>query len=374
MESAMDPRFSDLLARLYAGIEETPPWQRFLEALARWMDASFATLIITTPGERQPATFLTPGSSPAFESAYRETLFAEDPFSGLPDGIATSYSEFMAAMPDEAFAGYRTAIRDSGFDQVLGLDLRFGTSRRARAGAGAGADGYEARFRVSRHASLAPFTPADRIKLQSLAAHLRIAVRLFERLQFAGAEQAAFHMTVQGMGRALIVLGRDLAIVSTNPLAEQVLAEGEGLMRSGHRLVFAQSEHRCLIEQFVRQAGVQAEAHFRITRPVHGDLVVTVRPLAIDAIHYGTGALALVLSRPASDTVSDPDTIRDLLGLTAAEARLVAALAEGGGLVDAARRLGIAHNTAKAQLQSVFAKTGVNRQAQLVALLASLQA
>ena len=38
----------------------------------------------------------------------------------------------------------------------------------------------------------------------------------------------------------------------------------------------------------------------------------------------------------------------------------------------AARRLGIAHNTAKAQLRAVFAKTGVHRQSQLVALLASM--
>ena len=55
-----------------------------------------------------------------------------------------------------------------------------------------------------------------------------------------------------------------------------------------------------------------------------------------------------------------------------AEARLAAVLGEGLSLVEAARRLGIAHNTAKVQLRSVFAKTGVHRQAQLVALLASI--
>ncbi|OYZ46919.1 MAG: LuxR family transcriptional regulator, partial [Novosphingobium sp. 16-62-11] len=107
MGGAIDPEFSDLLARLYAGVGEDQPWRRFLEALARWMDASFATLIITAPGKRQPATFLTPGSSPEFDAAYTETLFAADPFQGLPDGAVTSYAEFMAELPASAFAEYR---------------------------------------------------------------------------------------------------------------------------------------------------------------------------------------------------------------------------------------------------------------------------
>ena len=61
-----------------------------------------------------------------------------------------------------------------------------------------------------------------------------------------------------------------------------------------------------------------------------------------------------------------------VLGLTMAEARLASVLNRGLSLVDAAKQLGIAHNTAKVQLRSVFAKTGVHRQAQLVALLATL--
>lgn len=372
MDGAIDPRFSDLLARLYAGIEDETPWQRFLEGLARWMDASFATLIITTPGQRQPPTFLTPGSSPMFDSAFRETLFADDPFNGLPDAVVTSYAQFIADFPDDAFASYREAIRASGFDHVLGIDLHLGNPRRGRA-RDAGHH-YHARFRVSRHTSLPDFTPGDRARLQSLAPHLRIAARLFERLQFAGAEQTVFQMTVQGMGRALILLNRDFSIVSINPLAEQLLAQREGLLRSGDELAFADACHQRFIVQLLHQDEPLADTHFRIDRPAHGDLIVTVRPLSLEAIHPGTGALALVLSQPASDTATDLQTIRDLLGLTAAEARLASVLAEGAGLVDSSRRLGIAHNTAKAQLRSIFAKTGVNRQAQLVALLASLQA
>ena len=368
MGGAIDPEFSDLLARLYAGVGEDQPWRRFLEALARWMDASFATLIITAPGKRQPATFLTPGSSPEFDAAYTKTLFAADPFQGLPDGAVTSYAEFMADLPDNAFAEYRQAMAQSGFDQVLGVDLHFGGGKR-------GAEGrWEARFRVSRHNSLPDFTREERARLQTLAAHLRIAVGLFEKLQFAGAEHGMFHATAQGLGLALVVLDRNRRIVSSNALGETLLAQAEGLRRRGDELAFSDAAHQKLLTDLLAKDMAQGASltRFRVERPGKGDVVITARPLELSAIHAGAGALALFLARPGPEAHTDPQLLRDLLGLTMAEARLAAVLGEGLSLVEAARRLGIAHNTAKVQLRAVFAKTGVRRQAQLVALMGSL--
>jgi DNA-binding CsgD family transcriptional regulator/PAS domain-containing protein len=364
MGGAIDPDFSELLARLYGGIGGDQPWRGFLEALARWMDATFATIIITTGDKRHPATFVTPGGSEEFNAAYASTLFADDPFRGLPDGKVTSYAEFMANLPDSASPQYRATMRDTGFDLVLGVDLRFPGR-------------FEARFRVSRHNSLPDFTRAERLRLQALVPHLRIALELFERLQFAGAEHGVFHSAAQGLGLAVVVLDRGMRIVSSNPLADHVLGAGEGLVRRGDQLAFAAPDHqRTVAALLAGNAAPAAEppplTRFRVPRPVHGDIVVTARPLDVRAIHAGTGAIALFLARPGPEAPTDPQSLRDLLGLTPAEARLAAALAEGSTLVDAARRLGIAHNTAKVQLRSVFAKTGVNRQAQLVALLASL--
>lgn len=374
MGGAIDPQFSDLLARLYAGISEDQPWQRFLEALAKWMDATFATIIITSSdssGDRRlPATFVTPGADAQFNADYAETLFATDPFRGLPDGQVVSYTQFIANLPANEGVEYRARMTERGFDQVLGIDLRF-------------AGQFEARFRVSRHNSLPDFTPAERTRLQTLVPHLRIAVDLFEKLQFAGAEHGVFHSAAQGLGLAVIVLDRAMGIVSSNPLADRILAAGEGLARHGEKLSFSAPQNQRAVVALLDRAREPGAGNpdasdmapltrFRVERPQHGDIVVTARPIDLQAIHAGTGAIALFLSRPGPETAIDTQALRDLLGLTTAEARLVAALAEGGTLVEAAKKLGIAHNTAKVQLRSVFAKTGVNRQAQLMALLASL--
>lgn len=58
-----------------------------------------------------------------------------------------------------------------------------------------------------------------------------------------------------------------------------------------------------------------------------------------------------------------------LHGLTRAEARLASMLAEGISLEEAAATLAVSIGTVRSQLKSVFAKTGVTRQAKLVALL-----
>ncbi|WP_169775802.1 helix-turn-helix transcriptional regulator, partial [Escherichia coli] len=55
-----------------------------------------------------------------------------------------------------------------------------------------------------------------------------------------------------------------------------------------------------------------------------------------------------------------------------AEARLAARLKEGLSLKEAAEELGIAVNTARNQVKSVFEKLGVNRQSDLIRHLTEL--
>jgi DNA-binding CsgD family transcriptional regulator len=54
--------------------------------------------------------------------------------------------------------------------------------------------------------------------------------------------------------------------------------------------------------------------------------------------------------------------------LTRAEAKVAAWLADGGDIASYAKSKGISIGTVRIQLKSVFAKTGVNRQAALVKL------
>jgi DNA-binding CsgD family transcriptional regulator len=61
--------------------------------------------------------------------------------------------------------------------------------------------------------------------------------------------------------------------------------------------------------------------------------------------------------------------LRDEFGLTPTEVRVAMHLGNGGTVASCGEAFGIAESTVRSHLKSVFAKTGVRRQAQLQTLL-----
>lgn len=61
--------------------------------------------------------------------------------------------------------------------------------------------------------------------------------------------------------------------------------------------------------------------------------------------------------------------LRDVHGLSPQESRIVLQLVDGGSVATCAAALEVAESTVRTHLKSVFAKTGVRRQAELRALL-----
>jgi DNA-binding CsgD family transcriptional regulator len=85
----------------------------------------------------------------------------------------------------------------------------------------------------------------------------------------------------------------------------------------------------------------------------------------------GACALLIITDLAAQPSINTTDLAR-VFGLTGAESRLAARLANGSTLNEVAEELGIARETARNQLKAVFAKTGTHRQSELVALLMKL--
>jgi DNA-binding CsgD family transcriptional regulator len=99
-----------------------------------------------------------------------------------------------------------------------------------------------------------------------------------------------------------------------------------------------------------------------------------VLPVDGTARSHFLGARALIvptdLGRKAAPR---PDVLAHAFGLTPAEAKLAAIIARGESPEQAAEQLGIARETARNQLKSVFAKTDTHRQTELVALLSQIK-
>jgi DNA-binding CsgD family transcriptional regulator len=98
------------------------------------------------------------------------------------------------------------------------------------------------------------------------------------------------------------------------------------------------------------------------------------RPKSILAQRFagGNGLSIVLLADLKYRAEPNAVTLQQCFRLTPCEARLAGALATGVRLTEIAQRYGVEVGTIRAQLKSVFLKTGTRRQSELVSLLARL--
>jgi DNA-binding CsgD family transcriptional regulator len=80
-------------------------------------------------------------------------------------------------------------------------------------------------------------------------------------------------------------------------------------------------------------------------------------------------AAAVFVHKAALDSPPPQEVIAKLYKLTPTELRVLLAIVEVGGVPEVADALGIAASTVRTHLTQLFAKTGTNRQADLVKLV-----
>jgi DNA-binding CsgD family transcriptional regulator len=96
-----------------------------------------------------------------------------------------------------------------------------------------------------------------------------------------------------------------------------------------------------------------------------------LRPLPLVAAPDGSRnpSVAIFISDPTLIRKTPAGVLMELFSFTRAEANLALQLASGLTLVEACEHLNISRNTGKSHLSSIFSKTGVARQTQLLQLI-----
>ncbi|MFZ5677656.1 MAG: helix-turn-helix transcriptional regulator [Pseudomonadota bacterium] len=111
--------------------------------------------------------------------------------------------------------------------------------------------------------------------------------------------------------------------------------------------------------------------------PLRGDetrppAIVHVVPLRGRGRDIFSGATSMLYVTALTRKKAPPgELLQALFDLTPAEAQVARAIVEGAGVDQIAQSRSVRPDTVRAELKSVFAKTGINRQADLVAILGS---
>jgi DNA-binding CsgD family transcriptional regulator len=226
---------------------------------------------------------------------------------------------------------------------------------------------------VQRSKSQGPFQKDELAKLSDLSQRLSGAAALARTLGFARVQAALsafeisnfpaimldqFGCVLRLNAAALAVLGRDL-FISQRRLRSARQIETDALDQAIHRLLRIADSTMLPPLTLRREKG----------RPV---LLFLSRPIgiAVEALSPCRG-LILILD-PDRHLQCRAETLVNLFGLSPAESRLAIALLDGWQLEAAAHELKVSYETARTTLKRIFQKTGTERQAELMLLLAKI--
>ncbi len=376
---ALPANYDELIGAVYEGALQSHPWQNALPLLRELFDAQVASLVLRPPSAQDRGVILNcvrpaPGDDAedladpdAWQSAaYQEEFFTLDPFVNLPRDQVVSLADMLSDEELLASDYYRHYLEPVGLYHILGVDT-------------AEPGGMLARLRFSRRQQEAGFDDAQSRLLSSIVPHLRRAIQIYATLNRTTSERDVYAGAVAQLAVASIILDEQARVLSANPVAQALLDQADGLLLKGQHLHIEGRNINRELQQAVSdiiQAQHSGEAcivrALRVPRSAgRSHLGLLVRPVPMSQWSEGQSSpcAAIFISDPDQHESADRQTLGDLFELTPAESNLAILLARGLSLAEASEAQHISQHTARAQLKSIFAKTGVSRQAELVRLI-----
>ncbi|WP_169333724.1 helix-turn-helix transcriptional regulator [Nocardia higoensis] len=359
-------RFSEIVARIERAALHPADWANAMDDLVAAVGADRGALIVGAPNCRTMTACSTGAGE--LRRTYNARFWRIDPIATAlaqaPAGLVTTCEELLEPgylrrhpffsgwlAPHGLGNGMLTVVADG--DRIAWLAL------------------YPDHDRDLDHARAAP-------TIRLLLPHLRHAVTAQSRLVEADSARRRVTEVLERYRHGVLVVTAGGVIGYRNPAASAVLAARDGLAigRRGHLEStdsVAAANLRALIAAATRTTGPRAGGRYLMPRPGgRTPYALLVLPLESACAPEDERAAVVVVVDPERETRGGGETLRQLYGLTGAEARVAAAALRGAGLRAIAEDLAVSVNTARTHLQHVFDKSGTHRQAELVRLLTTV--
>ena len=226
-------------------------------------------------------------------------------------------------------------------------------------------------FSWERRFAEGPFSAETITALDPLRPHLARAAVLSGRLGLEKARAAAEALGLIGLPCA--VLSRSFRMLAANKLFDGLIPDL--VQDRPMRMALTDRRADALFAQSITQLDAGASLSPRSIPLAATDAtpasiihVVPIRGAANDI--FALASAVVVITRVEHPTIVAPEVIQGLFDLTPAEARIARGIASGDTIEELAVKAGVSAGTVRQQLKSVFMKTGVSRQGELVGLLA----
>jgi DNA-binding CsgD family transcriptional regulator/PAS domain-containing protein len=368
-----DPgRLSALIGDIYDAALNPTQWSKVLEETAGFVGGSAALLFWKDLASRSGQAFYQWGIDPIYVQSYFDKYIKFDP--------ATSCQLFarvgdIISMKD--FIAYDELIETLFYNEWMRpqqwVDAANGVlDKSATSGAMVG---------VVRHERDGLVDDEMLQGMRLITPHFRRAVLIGKIIDLKSAEAASLADTFDGVSAGMFLLDATGHIVHANAAGHTMLRKASVLRTEGMRLIANDVQaHQTLTDTFATAGSGDAAVGIKgVAVPLlarDGERYVAhILPLTSGARRRAGASYAAVaamfIHKAALDTPSPPEAIAKTYKLAPMELRVLLAVVEVGGVPEVAEALGIAETTVRTHLQRTYYKTGVNRQVDLVKLVAA---
>lgn len=354
-------RFSHLLGMIYDAAVDTAKWVRCFEEVCGAFGANYVSLIVRPSATTEETGLILSGSDDRHLAQTHNPHLALSPFSALPLDKLFTIGDMLSEAEWRASTYYQTWCAPHGVFHVMAIDF-------------AAADHAVYGFRVTRPESAPPFSNEDRALCERLVPHLQRALNLYQSTHQDRRITSLYSQAMVQLMVGVIVLDENGHVLECNPIAKAMLSTGDGLKISGRQVTASYANDNRKLQRMVSEAlrapsKVGMIEALAVSRPSgKASWGVVVRLLATDEWTEGKHrpTVAIFVRDPEGASHPPVRLAQQLFELTPAETALAIQLTNGLSLDEAAEALNIRRNTARAQLRSIFSKTGVRRQTELV--------
>jgi DNA-binding CsgD family transcriptional regulator/PAS domain-containing protein len=367
----MFDQFSSLIGDIYDAVVDQTLWTGALDKAVQFVGAQAVVLLWQNLASTSVELIYAFGIEPHYVDLYVERYVKLDPtttpmFQLETDDVASPID----LLPHGEFAKsffYTEWLEPQGFVDLLQASLDKSPT-----------DFVRLFFLRQRDSGMVDSSMRERLRL--IVPHIRRAALVGQMVDRAAAEAATFGNALDGIGAGLFFVDASGRIVHANTSGEGMLAQGV-LARgtSGKLASYDASAVQGLDEIFGITESGDADAEPRggavpLTARDGEHYVAHVLPLTSGSRRQaGTSSetiAAVFVKKAALDMPSPQDIIAKFHKLTPTELRVLFAIVQVGGVPEVAESMGISPSTVKTHLRRLFAKTGSDRQADLVKLVA----
>jgi DNA-binding CsgD family transcriptional regulator/PAS domain-containing protein len=355
-------QFSRMLDTVYEAALDPAGWTNCLDLIRRELAGNYASLIVR-PGSADDIGMIVSNSQENRSIALGNPYIMMSPFTGMPADRLVTIPDVLSDAEWRASSYYKDWCQPLGVFHVMAADIEV-------------SNGAVYGFRITRPESAPPFSPEDMALGRRLLPHIKRALNLHLSTHQDRKVISLYSHAMAQLMVGVIVLDQDRNVIECNPAATAILEMNDGLRIAGNQLDASYPNENRNLQRLIRDALIHPKAAkmsltdaLAISRPSgQHSWGVVVQSIASDQWTEGKQRPSVaVFVRDAEGQAHPPIRLtQQLFQLTPAETALAIELANGLSLDEASDLLGIKRNTARAHLRSIFSKTGVRRQTELV--------